>query len=733
MDEGPGGQEPTPGDGTPLEPRQQSLLRSSLLMASGTLLSRILGFVRSALLIAAIGAFAGTAASFQVANTLPNMVYNLLAAGILDAILVPQIVRALRERSDSPYVNKLITAVGSILFLLTGLAMIATPLLISMLAPALTGEARSLTITFSLWCVPQIFFYGLYNLFGQVLNARGVFGPYMWAPVLNNVIGILSLGAFILMWGPAGEVLPVETFTGPQVLVLAGLSTVGVIAQAVVLLLPMKHAGVKLRIDFRLKGTNFGSASSVAFWTFATLMVSQVGVISTTNLATRADAFTNATGEVVAGFTAYSYAFMIFMVPQSLITVTLVTAIFTRIANDVADGDFKGVARNYHQGLKLVVMLCLASAGILMVTATPFMQLIMPNLQPESASLYGAVLVALMLGVPATGINMMSQRVFFALENAKPVFLIGIIPTIVQLIVAWSIYAVASAEWWTIGAATSETVSRLTQAFISLYWVSRVVTQISFTKMIRTFSKSFVAFIISALIGWGVMTLLGPGSDADSGAGRFFDSVWKISVVALVILLVFFTVLRFLDPAGFNSASAAFLARIRPRSSGPGDVVLPAGEEVLSEDAALEDLLGHEPAGQTEPDPIPPSAPPSPRFPRRRPVGTPEPRLPSRSSAHRENGSRNDRQIPRGRRRRKSEGNQWADAPPTWDEIFESGNAGLAATRSYTMPELSATGPVPTFDASAAGARDNLDDLAEWINDLLADPDESDGPDDFVG
>ena len=112
MDEGPGGQEPTPGDGTPLEPRQQSLLRSSLLMASGTLLSRILGFVRSALLIAAIGAFAGTAASFQVANTLPNMVYNLLAAGILDAILVPQIVRALRERSDSPYVNKLITAVG---------------------------------------------------------------------------------------------------------------------------------------------------------------------------------------------------------------------------------------------------------------------------------------------------------------------------------------------------------------------------------------------------------------------------------------------------------------------------------------------------------------------------------------------------------------------------------------------------------------------------------------------
>ena len=700
--EGPNSEGADKSQDAPLEPRQQSLLRSSVLMASGTLLSRILGFVRSAMLIAAIGAFAGTAASFQVANTLPNMVYNLLAAGILDAILVPQIVRALRERGDSPYVNKLITAVGTLLFLLTLIAMVATPLLVSILAPALTGESRSLTITFSLWCVPQIFFYGLYNLFGQVLNARGVFGPYMWAPVLNNVIGIASLGVFILIWGPAGEILPVEDFTGTQIIVLAGLATFGVIAQALVLLIPMRRAGVKLRPDFKLKGTSFGSASSVAFWTFMTLMVSQIGVISTTNLATRADAFTDATGQVVAGFNAYSYAFMIFMVPQSLITVTLVTAMFTRIANDVADGDFEGVARSYHQGLELVVMLCLASASILMVTATPFMQLIMPNLQPESASLYGAVLVALMLGVPATGINMMSQRVFFALENAKPVFLMGIIPTILQLIVAWSIYFVASANWWTPGAALSETVSRLTQAVIALYWVSRVVTQISFTKMVRTFAKSFVAFLVSALVGWGVMHFLGPGSDASSGVGRFADSLWKIAMVATVILIVFFAVLRVLDPKGFNSAFSALMARVRPRSSAPSEAVLGAGQEIRSEEDAVnelenkallaQELQTEEPPGQSVPDPV-------------------KPPMPSRSASI---------------RKPRAASTSWSDAPPTWEEIFEPGTVGHATTRSYTMPDLSATGPLPTFNAAAV--HENADEvgLAQWINEVLMDPAQDD-------
>ena len=179
-----------------------SLLRASALMASGTMVSRVLGFARNAMLLAALGSAGGAvSAAFQTANTLPNTVFNLLASGVFDAVLVPQIVRALKRESGDTYVNRLITLAGTILFGVTVLAMIAAPLLIIIMAPGFDAEIRGLAIAFALLCIPQIFFYGLYNLLGELLNARGVFGPYMWAPVLNNVIGIGGLAAFLGIWG----------------------------------------------------------------------------------------------------------------------------------------------------------------------------------------------------------------------------------------------------------------------------------------------------------------------------------------------------------------------------------------------------------------------------------------------------------------------------------------------------------------------------------------------------
>ncbi len=173
----------------PQEPRSRSILRASAIMASGTMVSRILGFVRSAMLLAAIGAAGGgVSAAFQTANTLPNTVFNLLASGVFDAVLVPQIVGALKRKHDGQtYVNRLLTLAGTLLFIVTIVAMIAAPLLVVITAAGYDAQTRTLAILFALLCLPQLFFYGLYNLLGELLNARGVFGPYMWAPVVNNV------------------------------------------------------------------------------------------------------------------------------------------------------------------------------------------------------------------------------------------------------------------------------------------------------------------------------------------------------------------------------------------------------------------------------------------------------------------------------------------------------------------------------------------------------------------
>ena len=196
---------------------RRSILRASALMASGTMVSRILGFIRNAMLIAAVGATAGgVGAAFQTANTLPNTVFNLLASGIFDAVLVPQIVGAIKRRHDGDtYVNRLLTLAGTLLFLVTFVTMVLAPVLVMITAAGYTEDIRNLAILFALLCLPQLFFYGLYNLLGELLNAREIFGPYMWAPVVNNVVGIAGLALFLGIWGGAPDGgIPADDLTG---------------------------------------------------------------------------------------------------------------------------------------------------------------------------------------------------------------------------------------------------------------------------------------------------------------------------------------------------------------------------------------------------------------------------------------------------------------------------------------------------------------------------------------
>ena len=188
---------------------QASLARSSAIMASGTLVSRILGMVRNALIVMALGATgSGAADAFNTANNLPTYLYNMMIGGILNAILVPQIVQALRRRNGEEVVNRLLTAAATLMLAVTCIATAAAPLIFTLNANSLAqGQWRTLSFAFAFWFMPQVFFYGLYALWGQVLNARSSFGPYMWSPVLNNIISIASILFYLHIYGryTAGE------------------------------------------------------------------------------------------------------------------------------------------------------------------------------------------------------------------------------------------------------------------------------------------------------------------------------------------------------------------------------------------------------------------------------------------------------------------------------------------------------------------------------------------------
>ena len=183
------------------EEERDRVLANSAVMAAGTVVSRLSGFVRSALLAAALGASLH-ADLFNIANTIPNMLYILLAGGVFNAVLVPQLVRAMKNDADGgeAYTNRIITL--AVLFLgrrhgaaggrraAGDAALPRRPYDDPASPPSATRPSTSRR-----YCLPQVFFYGMFVLVGQVLNARGRFGPMMWAPIANNVISVAVLVA----------------------------------------------------------------------------------------------------------------------------------------------------------------------------------------------------------------------------------------------------------------------------------------------------------------------------------------------------------------------------------------------------------------------------------------------------------------------------------------------------------------------------------------------------------
>ena len=235
-------------------------------MASGTLVSRVLGLASKSLLTILLGASAANLAAnaFDVANKMPNLIYALVAGGALNAVLVPQIVRADKDGARGrEFLDRLFTmATVGLLGLTVVLTLAAAPLVDLYTGGEWDAPERRLAVAFALWCIPQLFFYGVYTLFGQLLNARGSFGPYTWAPVVNNVFAISGLAAFLALYGPQ-RLTDLSTWTPAMVALLAGGATLGVAAQALVLVLPLRRIGFSWRPRWGLRGVGFRAAGTV--------------------------------------------------------------------------------------------------------------------------------------------------------------------------------------------------------------------------------------------------------------------------------------------------------------------------------------------------------------------------------------------------------------------------------------------------------------------------------------
>jgi putative peptidoglycan lipid II flippase len=523
---------------------RSSLLGSSAVMAAGTVVSRLSGFVRTILLAAALGV--GLHADvFNIANTVPNMLYILLAGGLVNAVLVPQLVRAMRNDADEgvAYTNRVITLATLFLGLVTVLLVVAAPLLMRLFVsrayydPAHSAELDSV-VAFARYCLPQVFFYGMFVLVGQVLNARGRFGPMMWAPIANNVVAVAVLVAYLVAYGPAEGTAKQGGYGSGEELLLGLGSTLGIVVQLVVLVPYLRAAGVQFRPRFDFRHSGLGHTLRLGVWTVLFVVVNQVAYTVVVRLASSGTIGGSSRG---AGYTIYANSFLLTMVPHSIITVSLATAMLPLLSRYAAEADLVSIGRAVSSTIRSAYALIVPAAVFLALMARDTAHIVWGyGSASHDFANFAPTLALFGLGLVLFTLHYLVLRGFYALEQNRRVFFI-------QCAVAAT--NVVAAVVLTRGAPVSQVAPRLVVAYACSYAVGAAV---SFTLLgrevgglagrvlVRFVVRLAIAAGLGAALAWGAREAL---ATLDPGTTRL-QAVLALAVVGVVFGAVYLGLAR---------------------------------------------------------------------------------------------------------------------------------------------------------------------------------------------
>ncbi|MFB6716921.1 MULTISPECIES: murein biosynthesis integral membrane protein MurJ [unclassified Streptomyces] len=530
--------EPAPAPAPPKSGgRASGLLKSSAVMAAGTLVSRLTGFVRSLVITAALGA-ALLGDSFTIAYTLPTMIYILTVGGGLNSVFVPQLVRSMKDDEDGgeAYANRLLTLVMVALGVIVALAVFAAPWLIHMMSPTIAGDAaaNSVAVTFARYCLPTIFFMGVHVVMGQILNARGRFGAMMWTPVLNNIVMIFTFGMFIWVYGTSAESqMGVQTIP-PEGVRLLGIGTLlGLIVQALAMIPYLREAGFRFRPRFDWKGHGLGKTVKLAKWTVLFVLANQAGVIVVTQLATSAGKLSGKDG---TGFLAYSNAQLIWGMPQAIITVSVMAALLPRISRAAHDDDPGAVRDDISQGLRNSAVAIVPVAFTFLALGLPMCTLLYASAGTEAARSMGYILMAFGLGLIPYSVQYVVLRGFYAYEDTRTPFYNTVIVAAVNAAASALCYVVLPAQWAVVGMAASYGLAYAVGVGIAWRRLrNRLGGDLDGAHVVRTYARLCLAAVPAAVLGGGVgfAVLLGLGEGA-------FGSLVALICGGAVLLGVFF-------------------------------------------------------------------------------------------------------------------------------------------------------------------------------------------------
>lgn len=534
----------TPGTAATAEREQQgsgSVLRSGAVMAAGSVASRATGFIRSAVVVAALGTGL-RADGYTVANTVPNILYMLLIGGALNAVFVPELVRAAREHSDggAAYTDRLLTLCTVGLLALTALAVAGAPLIISVYAPTYDGDQAELTIALARYCLPQILFYGLFTLLGQVLNARNRFGAMMWTPVLNNLVIIAVFGLYL--WTAAGSD---GDLTPAQAQWLGWGTTAGIAVQTLALVPALRAAKFRWRPRFDWRGSGLTRPLRAAGWLVMLVLTNQAAYWVVTRLST-------ATGQHAAdqhlaggaGYTAYSYAYQLWVVPQGIVTVSLVTALMPRMSRSAADGDLAGVRRDVSYALRTSAAVVVPAAAALLALAPWVMGSVFGYGQTGAADItvMAGMMAAFAPGLIAFSGQYVLSRAFYAMGDTRTPFLLNLVIAALNAGLSVAAYLLLPARWAVTGMAGAYSVALFAGFTVTAYVLHRRVSASGAPSpsLLRSPGVGAHARLVAACVPAGLLAYAAARAvDTDGpGIGDFAAAGAGVLVLFLVVALL---------------------------------------------------------------------------------------------------------------------------------------------------------------------------------------------------
>jgi putative peptidoglycan lipid II flippase len=534
--------------GSRQRPPEPSLARSTALMATGTLLSRITGLLRVTVLVATLGVGESRLADvYNVANTTPNIIYELVLGGILSSIFVPVFVEVRNTRGQRQawhVARATMTIAIAGLGLLAGITMLAAPWIIRLYvhsgSPAERAEAVELGGQLLAMFMPQIVFYGVGAVMTGLLNAHRRFGVPMFAPILNNLV-VIAVG--LTFHALVGQQVPQvgEVTTGQKLLLGLG-TTAGVVAMTMVQWPFLRRIGFRFHFVWNWRDRAIRKMATLSAYTVGYVVTNQLGYLLVPVLAYG----------VQGGYTAYTTAFIFFQLPHGVFAVSVMTALLPPLSEYAVARDWAAFRATMARGIRLTAAVLLPAALGYLALAGPIVRLLLEHgvVTEASTSLLVPVLMVFVLGLVPFSTFQLVLRAFYALQDTRTTFRVNLVSVGVNVVVDLLLFNLLPQRWKIPGLAFGHVSSYTVGSALLLYLLSRRIGGLEGSRILGAVGRMLVAGLVmvaaTLLVARGVAAAIDPGLGRDLvtvvagvivGAGTYLAVARLLRVEELALLL----------------------------------------------------------------------------------------------------------------------------------------------------------------------------------------------------